>query len=138
MADLAAHAAFASTALGDAALTAIRIEGGSLFLQVELPLLPGHPDYTPPPRGERHCLAVCLLSFRGLGAVTLKLAADAARPAADGSVEFSGIDSLMRQQGSEQGDYTVAGGWGSITLQAKSLDLRMEGDQPGAAPRPVG
>lgn len=115
-------AGFEHVALEDSYVLDIAIRPYVLVIRLDLLLLPEHPAWEPPKRGERGCFKTAKISFSGIR--SLHWTGMGARPARDssGEVDFGSVDALTRLDRV----YRIEGDWGAITLEAEAPRLSLE------------
>ncbi|WP_392957442.1 hypothetical protein [Streptomyces sp. LN245] len=121
---------FESVYLEDSYVLDITVHPAVLSLQLDLLLLPGHPEYGAPSPGDRACFRrativfspVCDLHWTGQSV---------GRPAIDasGTLDFGSVGCLTR----DQDNYELQGDWGTILLRSSSPSLSID---PSPSPDP--
>ncbi|MGW5123572.1 hypothetical protein ACWEQ7_05825 [Streptomyces sp. NPDC004069] len=121
---------FENVSLEDSYVLDIAIHPGSLTLQLDLLLLPSHPEYRTPLPEERACFrsaAVVFSRVRDLhwtGQSAIKPAIDAS-----GCADFGSVDSLTRLDDG----YQILGDWGEINLRSDAPSLSIDPESRGIA-----
>ncbi|MGW1617364.1 hypothetical protein ACWCQZ_50385 [Streptomyces sp. NPDC002285] len=116
---------FENVSLKDSYVLDIAIHPGYLTLQLDLLLLPAHPEYRTPLPKERACFRRAVIVFSRVrdlnwtGQSAIKSAIDAS-----GSTDFGSVDSLTRLEDS----YQILGDWGEINLRSDTPSLSIDPD----------
>jgi hypothetical protein len=121
---------FESVCLEDSYVLDITVHPTVLSLQLDLLLLPGHPQYGAPLPGDRACFRKATIVFSSVrdlhwtGQSVVKPAIDAS-----GTLDFGSVDSLTRHED----NYKLLGDWGTILLKSSTPSLSID---PSPSPDP--
>jgi hypothetical protein len=97
---------------------------GRLTFDMDLVLTSDHPEYRPAPANEQYCYRRGGIEFSGVTDLAWK--GQGLQPAQDvtGQVDYGNIDSFLIE-----GDrYELAGDFGSISVTASGIDVRLAKD----------
>ncbi|MFE2297653.1 hypothetical protein ACFXAW_05595 [Streptomyces sp. NPDC059445] len=114
---------FESVHLEDSYVLDITVHPSVLRLQLDLLLLPGHPEYGTPLPGDRACFRRATIVFSPVRDLRWT-GQDVGRPAMDasGTLDFGSVDSLTR----DQDNYELQGDWGTILLRSSPPSLSID------------
>ena len=117
---------FADVDLEQSFVLSWKYESGTLFIDVDLLLLPEHPFYEPPRPAEKVCIRAALLEFPFCVAVAASHAYVAGDVAA--SIAGLGIGAIHGLRVIEDGRYEISGDFGVVTVEAERPLLRLKND----------
>ncbi|MFE1292762.1 hypothetical protein [Streptomyces sp. NPDC058751] len=115
---------FENAYLEDSYVLDVAVHPGILTLQLDLLLLPSHPEWRHPLPGERACFRPATIVFprvrdvRWTGQGVVKPAIGAS-----GTLDFGSVDSLTR----DADNYMLLGDWGKILLKSDMPFLSIDG-----------
>ncbi|MEU5779463.1 hypothetical protein ABZ819_40045, partial [Streptomyces venezuelae] len=121
---------FESVCLEDSYVLDITVQPSVLSLQLDLLLLPGHPEHGASMPGDRACFRRATIVFSAVrdlhwtGQSVVKPAIDAS-----GTLDFGSVDSLVR----DEDNYELQGDWGTILLKSSMPSLSIA---PSPSPDP--
>jgi hypothetical protein len=105
-------------------LLSVEADDTSARMEVDLVLLPGHPDHTPSKPGEQYCHVGGTISFTSADAVVLDLSGRPPAVGADGTLHLDNID----QWDTDDGHHHLSGSWGDLDVWGG--DVRIAVDFP--------
>lgn len=113
---------FQHTLLEDSWVLHINADDSTARLELDLVLLPGHPEYTPPIPGEQYCYLGGTISFSHADAVVLDRSGAPPATSADGTRDLDNIDVWDVRHGRHH----LSGSWGELDVWGGDVQLALD------------